>query len=88
MPKRPLKLRELLAQLKPYGVTSLTKRGKGSERILLRETAPGSKKGSQYPVKDHGLGTEIYIPIINAILRRFEINEDEFWGEMDKEEQR
>lgn len=79
MPKHPFKLRELLKILKNYGILSLTKRGKGSERILLRPSEPNSKKGPQYPIKDHGDGTEISIQVINAILRRFDINQDEFW---------
>ena len=87
--KHPLKLREFLAQLKPYGVISLSlkKRGKGSERILQRETVPGSRRGPQYPIKDHGPGTEIYIPVIDGVLRRFGIDEDEFWGIPKKEQQ-
>lgn len=36
-------------------------------------------KGPQYPIKNHGKKTEIYIPVIKAALRRFGINEDEFW---------
>lgn len=53
------------------------KRGKGSERILLKPNKPGSKQGPQYPIKDHGKDTEISIPVINAILRRFMIKD--FW---------
>ena len=53
------------------------KRGKGSERILLMPDKPGSKKGPQYPIKDHGKNTEISIPTINTILRRFKI--EDFW---------
>lgn len=49
--------------------------------MLLKPNAPGSKQGSQYPIKDHGPGTEISIPVINAILRRFEIDKKEFWDE-------
>jgi hypothetical protein len=80
MPKRPYKLRELLKKLKPYGIVSLTeKRGKGSERILLKPNAPGSKKGPQYPIKNHGLGTEITKQVIDAILRRFGIDKKDFW---------
>ena len=79
MPKCPFKLKELLAKLNSYGVSSLTKRGKGSERILLRPKEPGSQKGPQYPIKDHGEGTEISIPVVNAILRRFGIDQKEFW---------
>ena len=81
MSKHPLKLRELLSRLKEYGIISLAKRGKGSERILLKPQEPGSRKGPQYPIKDHGDGTEISISVIKAALRRFEIDEDEFWGE-------
>jgi hypothetical protein len=80
MPKGPLKLRELLKRLKPYGVKSFpSKRGKGSEIILVKPDAPGSRKGPQFPIKDHGLGTEIVIPVIDAILRRFGINKKNFW---------
>ena len=80
MPKRPLKLRELLAKLKAYGiVVGDDKRGKGSEIILLKPVAPGSRRGPQYPIKNHGLGTEISIPVIRAVLRRFDIDEIEFW---------
>lgn len=57
----------------------MSKRGKGSERILLLPDKKGSNKGKMYPVKHHGKGTEIRIPVINAILRRFEIDKDEFW---------
>ena len=78
MGKGPLKIRELLKRLRPYGIVLMSKkRGKGSERILLRPVEPGSKKGPQYPIKDHGKETEISLPVINAILRRFGIND--FW---------
>ncbi|SPD72462.1 conserved hypothetical protein [uncultured Desulfobacterium sp.] len=55
----------------------LEKRGKGSERILLKPDAAGSRQGPQYPIKCHGDNTEITVPVINAILRRFDIND--FW---------
>ena len=57
-----------------------SKRGKGSERILLKPDPPGSNKGPQYPIKSHGKGTEISLPVINAILRRFGITD--FWDSM------
>lgn len=80
MPKRPLKLRELLKRLKPHNVIMMpATRGKGSESILFRPESPGSDKGPQYPIKNHGMGTEIHVPVINAILRRFQINQREFW---------
>ncbi len=79
MPKRPLPLKDLLKKLTPYGIEVLSKRGKGSEIILLKPDAPGSRKGPQYPVKNHGPKTEIYIPVILAILRRFNIDKESFW---------
>jgi hypothetical protein len=82
MPKGALKLKELLERLKPYGVEPLdSRRGKGSEIILVKPIEPGSRKGPQYPIKNHGMGTEISIPVINALLRRFGINPKEFWSE-------
>jgi len=49
--------------------------------ILLKPVTPGSHKGPQISIKNHGSGKEIYVPVIEAILRRFEIDRDEFWGE-------
>jgi hypothetical protein len=77
MPKAPQKLKELLRRLAKYGVIVMSKRGKGSEIVLLLPDAKNSTKGPQYPIKNHGTGTEIPIPVINAILRRFNIND--FW---------
>jgi hypothetical protein len=79
MSKCPFPLRELLKRLKPYGIEALFKRGKGSEIILLKPNQPGSRQGPQYPIKNHGPSTEISIPVIKALLRRFEILEDDFW---------
>jgi len=73
-----LKYSELIKKLKPYGVEVMSKkRGKGSERILLLPKASGSHQGPQYPILHHGDGSEISIPVINAILRRFSITD--FW---------
>ena len=78
MPKRPLKLRELIKRLKPYGIVVMSKkRGKGSEIILLKPVEPGSKRGPQYPLKNHGVNTEIHLPVIEGLLRRFNI--EDFW---------
>jgi len=80
MPKRPLKVRELLQRLKPYGVVAMErKRGKGSELILIKPDPPGSNKGPQIPIKNHGNSTEIYVPVILAVLRRFEIDPKVFF---------
>jgi hypothetical protein len=76
--KGPLKLRELLKRLKPYGIKVMAKkRGKGSGKILLLPSEENPKKGPQYPIKDHGPATEIALPVISAILRRFGITD--FW---------
>jgi hypothetical protein len=79
MPKRPLRYRELIERLRPHGIVAMVKRGKGSEVILLKPDAPGSTKGAQYPIKHHGDGTEISIPVIIALLRRFGIDANSFW---------
>ena len=77
--KRPLKLREILERLRSYGIVVIPGRGKGSELILVKPDQPGSKRGPQFPLKNHGMGTEISKPVINAILRRFGIPEKAFW---------
>jgi len=69
----------LLQKLIPFGIIEAPSRGKGSERILVKPLAPGSLKGPQYPIKHHGAGTEISIPVIKAVLRRFNIRAEEFW---------
>ncbi len=81
MPKRhPMKLKDFLKKMKDFGVVSMGyTRGKGSEIILLKPDPPGSNQGPQYPIKNHGSSTEIYIPVINSALRRFGIDPDEFY---------
>lgn len=74
-----LSLRAFLKRLKDFGVISLTKRGKGSEIILVKPENPGSNKGPQYPIKNHGSKTMIKRPVIKTALRRFDISEDDFW---------
>lgn len=78
--KSPLKYRELAKKLKQYDVIPLKKRGKGSERIFIRPIRNGELKGPQYPIKCHGEGTEISKQVIVALLRRFDIDEDEFYS--------
>jgi len=73
----PLPYRELLQRLGRFGVIEAAKGGKGSERVLTRS----SDKGPQHTIKHHGDKTEIYIPVIRSILRRFNIAPDDFWKE-------
>ncbi len=79
MPK-PMRLRELLKALKQFGVQQLpSSRGKGSEIILIKPVGDDPTKGPQIPVKDHGKRTEVSVPVIKTILRRFGIPEKDFW---------
>ncbi len=78
MPTRPLRYRELLQKLRPYGVEE-RHGGKGSERILIKPEPPGSNRGPQITIRCHGEGDEISKPVIRAVLRRFNISPDEFW---------
>lgn len=83
---RPLKYRELIVKLKPFGVIEHPdpKRGKGSERIMILSSGWDEKTkkyhGPQYSIKHHGEGTEIYKPVIKSILNRFNIDPSEFWS--------
>ena len=79
MPKKPLKLKDHIKKLKSYGIKVLPQRGKGSEIILHKPIKEGSSRGPQYPIKNHGDSTEISVPVILAVLRRFDIDGDDFW---------
>lgn len=85
MPKginpHPLKLRDFLKRLQDFGVRAMPdNRGKGSEIILIRPISKNELKGPQYPIKDHGSGTEISKAVITAALRRFNIEPEDFWS--------
>ncbi len=82
MPKiqpHPLKYSQLIKKLKKFGVTEEPRRAKGSERMLILTGKSNPYKGPQIPVKHHGQGTEISTAVINAVLRRFEIDPKKFW---------
>lgn len=84
MPKiqpHPLKHRDLLKKLKKFGIIEIPSRGKGSERMLILESGMGSKyQGPQIPIKCHGEGTEHSKRVIDSVLRRFNINPEDFWS--------
>lgn len=65
--------RDLLSKLKAHGVAEYPSQGKGSERVWILESVPGSGKGPQYSVKCHGEGTELKSGTVGAILRRFNL---------------
>ena len=54
-----MKRREFIARLKKVGVAEYPARGKGGERLLIRETARGSKKGKQYSLAYHGENQDV-----------------------------
>ncbi len=78
-PKKPLKRDELIRRLRRFKIEILKKRGKGSEIILLQPDTPGSQKGEIFTLTDHGKKTEYAVQVVSAILRRFQIDADEFW---------
>ncbi len=77
---KALKYREFVQRLRRFGIVEMVKRGKGSERILLRPETPGSGKGPQIPIKHHGDNTEVGKGTVGAVLRRFDIDPKDFWG--------
>ena len=68
-----------MQRLRKFGVEERKGFGKVSEVVLIKPDKPGSNKGPQFTIKHHGEGTEIYVPVINALLRRFGISKKEFW---------
>lgn len=74
----PLAYRVLIKKLESFGIKVMKSRGKGSEVILLIPIQPGSTKGPQYPMTHHSDNHEIAIGTISAILRRFNINRNDF----------
>ena len=80
MPRRlsPLKIQTLPRKLGKLGVQVIPDRGKGSHVMLLKPEKPGSKKGPQRPVKNHGKNTEFSVGAITRILRLLEIEKSDF----------
>jgi len=74
-----VKYREVVARLKRFGVQEYPSRGKGSERLLVRETARGSGQGPQYAMKCHGEGKEVPKGTLHAALRRLGIRPEDFF---------
>ncbi len=74
-----MKYREALARLQRFGVIEDKRRGKGSERLWIRETEPGSGKGPRTTVKCHGEGKDIATGTLGAALRRLGIDPADFF---------
>lgn len=73
-----MKYREAVARLQRFGVREDSRRGKGSERLWIRETEPGSGKGARATVKCYGEGKEIGTGALRAALRRPGIDPKDF----------
>ena len=74
MADRPLKYRDLLKRLKKYGVAEDKKRGKGSERLLVRIVG-GQKR--TIATKCHSDGDEKPRAVVAAIRRRLALTNDD-----------
>ena len=64
----PLKYRELIKRLRPYGIIEEKKRGKGSHVLLRR-----SGRGPVYTLPHHNDNADVLEVYIKAICRRFDI---------------
>lgn len=78
--KGPWKYRDLLKRLKQFGVFEDPVTKATSVRFLGR-VVDSNGKGPFYPVGVKGEGVEIEWPVIKAILRRFDIQQNEFLDE-------
>jgi hypothetical protein len=65
---KPTRYRTLLRMVNKYGVYEDLRRGKGSERLWIRELPDGSKKS--IPVTCHGPGYVVGVGLVKAIRRR------------------
>lgn len=81
---RPTKYRDLVKLANKYDVYEDPKRGKGSERLWIKEYPDGSKRS--IPVTCHGENYVIGVGLIKAIRRRFlltikdGISDEEFYS--------
>ena len=73
-----MKRREFIARLKKFGVAEYPGRGKGGERLLIREMVPGSKKGKQYSLGYHGENQDMPRGTYLAVLRVLGIDRKDF----------
>jgi hypothetical protein len=71
----PIAYSELRKKLRSLGVTEKIKHTHRNTRILC----PKGEDFPFYPIHHHGDQREVKIPEINAILRRFGIDPNDFW---------
>ena len=70
---RPIRYRALLQLAERYGVYEDPRRGKGSERLWIRQLPDGSKRS--IPVTCHGRGDLLGVGLVKAIRRRLLLTE-------------
>jgi len=75
-----MRYRDFVRRLHAFGVKEYPAHGKGSERLLVRESVPGSRKGPQYTIKCHGEGKDVAQGTLRAALRRLGIDLQDFWS--------
>lgn len=70
-----------IRRLKDFGVIEHPKlaRGKGSELVVYRPESSNSLKSQIFTLIDHGMGKDVGYGLVNACLRRFDIDKDEFF---------
>ena len=75
-----MKIRDFISRLAEFDVTAKPrKRGKGSETILSSDTRLKDGHPLFHTIKNHGKGTEVYRQVVQAVCRKFGIDEDEFY---------
>lgn len=74
-----MRYRDALKRAGDFGVIEDKRRGTGSERLWIRETEPGSRKGPRATVKCHNEGMEMATGTLLATLRRLGIDKDDFF---------
>lgn len=85
MPEKPrppgeMKYNDFFRRLRDFDVVEDPKRGKGSERCLVRPNEPGTLKGPFYTLRCHGGGDTLRPGTMAACLRRLQIEPKEFWS--------
>jgi hypothetical protein len=74
-----MRYNQFVKRLKEFGVVETKKKGKGSERYLVRPEFPESTIGPSYTIKCHGEGKPVRDGTMFACLRRLQIDPEEFF---------
>jgi predicted RNA binding protein YcfA (HicA-like mRNA interferase family) len=72
--KRPLRYSKVVKLLKRHQIHASRKRGKGSHRVFYDD------HGNFFPVPCHKKDPELDPRVIDSIIRKFNLPEEEFYG--------